>query len=84
MGRITSRGCARIKRLTLNFVLCDPMFLAQPVDVIRPIRSSHLSNEVFIIYLYQTNNNNKHFHFSDKRNKINYKIDTVLRDVATP
>ena len=51
MGQITSRGCARNYWITLDFVSCDPMFLAQPLDVIRPIRSSYLSNNVYVSFL---------------------------------
>ena len=51
MGRITSRGCARNYWITLDFVSCDPMFLAQPLDVIRPIRPSYLSNNVYVSFL---------------------------------
>ena len=51
MGRITSRGCARNYWITLDFVSCDPMFLAQPLDVIRPIRLSYLSNNVYVSFL---------------------------------
>ena len=67
MGRITSSGCAGNigSHKTKSSVIRS--FLAQPRDMIRPIRSSYLSNDVFIIYLHK--NNNKHFHFSDKHNK---------------
>ena len=41
-------------------------FLAQPQDVIRPIRSSYVSNNVYA-YIKK---NNKHFSFIDKLNKI--------------
>ena len=34
-------------------------FVAPPVDVIRPIRSSYLSNDVLIINLHKINNNCK-------------------------
>ena len=42
-------------------------FLAQPRDVSRPIRSSYLGNDVFIIYLHKINDNK--FNFNDKLKK---------------
>ena len=49
------------------------LFLAQPRDVIQPIRSSYYGNDVFIINLHKINNN---FSFTDTLIKM-VKIDSV-------